>query len=188
MLFGSNFTVEFIQTRGQDSQVVSVQKARRVADCKNARRQACYSEIIERKQVKRSPSGKNERNSGDPANFSSQQSSEMQIGGHALGPARASLWLSIVSSLVGGGWKVRDIGDGSLIHPDLFVLTLIQWTLASRFPFTAKRTPNTQSCHELTRARAGSPRLLSFASNALSGGPLRTRLRHDARRRTRLIL
>jgi len=47
--------------------------------CKNTGRQACYSEIIERQQVKRTPSGKYGENSGDPVLFWSDQSSKMQI-------------------------------------------------------------------------------------------------------------
>src|SRR5260370_29390708 len=62
---------------------------------KNTRRQECYSETIERRQVKRAPSGKYGENRGDPVHFSTHQSSEMQIGDHALGPARASQRLSI---------------------------------------------------------------------------------------------
>jgi hypothetical protein len=58
--------------------------------CKNAGRQERYSEIIGRTQVNRPPSHKYGENSGDPVHFSSTQSSELQIGDHALGPARAS--------------------------------------------------------------------------------------------------
>ena len=67
--------------------------ARRIR--KNARRQACYSETIERKQVERTQSGKYGENSGDPAYFWSHQSPETQIGVHAPGPARALQCLSI---------------------------------------------------------------------------------------------
>ena len=63
--------------------------------CKNTGRQECCSEIIERRQVKRAPSGKYGENPGEPMHFSSHQSSEMQIGDHALGPDRASQHLSI---------------------------------------------------------------------------------------------
>ena len=41
------------------------------------------------------PSGKYGENPGDPMRFSSHQSSELQIGDHAFGPARASQRLSI---------------------------------------------------------------------------------------------
>jgi hypothetical protein len=62
---------------------------------RNTRRQECYSETIERTQVNRPPSDKHGENSGDPVHFSSTQSSELQIGDHALVPARASQRLSI---------------------------------------------------------------------------------------------
>ena len=63
--------------------------------CKNTGRQECYSETIERTQVIRPPSDKYGENSGDPVHFSSTQSSEMQIGDHALGRVGASQRLSI---------------------------------------------------------------------------------------------
>src|SRR6266851_2468568 len=57
--------------------------------------QECYSETIERTQVNRPPSDKYGENSGDSVHFWSHQSSEMQIGDHALGPDRASQCFSI---------------------------------------------------------------------------------------------
>jgi len=39
--------------------------------CKNTRRQECYSETIERRQVKCAPSGKYGENHGDPAHLTS---------------------------------------------------------------------------------------------------------------------
>jgi len=63
--------------------------------CENTRRQECYSETIERRLVKRAPSGKYGENHGDRVHFSSHQSEEMQVGDHALGSARASQCLSI---------------------------------------------------------------------------------------------
>jgi hypothetical protein len=62
---------------------------------KNTGRQERYSEAIERRQVKRALAGKYGGNHGDPVHFSSHRSSEMQIGGHALGSAHASQCLSI---------------------------------------------------------------------------------------------
>ena len=43
----------------------------------------------------RAPSGKYGENHGDPVHFWSYQTSEKQIGDHALGPARASQCLSV---------------------------------------------------------------------------------------------
>jgi hypothetical protein len=43
----------------------------------------------------RAPSGKYGENHGDPVHFRSHQTSEMQIGDHALGRARASQCLSV---------------------------------------------------------------------------------------------
>ena len=57
---------------------------------KNTGRQECYSETIEQRQVKRAVSGKYGENHGDPVHSSPHQSSEIEIGDHALGPARAS--------------------------------------------------------------------------------------------------
>jgi hypothetical protein len=62
---------------------------------RNMRRQACYSETIERTQVNRPPSDKYGDDSGDPMHFSFTQSSKMQIGDHVLVPARPLQRLSI---------------------------------------------------------------------------------------------
>jgi hypothetical protein len=58
--------------------------------CKNMRRQECYAESIERREVKRALFGKYGENSGDLTHFSPYRSSEMQISNHAPGSARAS--------------------------------------------------------------------------------------------------
>jgi hypothetical protein len=92
-------------------------------------RQECYTEIIERREVKRALFGQYGGNSGDTVHFSSHQSSMMRIGDHAPGPdQRFTKFLNLRSKspvdnrrcLIQG---IHDLGTHKSLSRWIFVCT-----------------------------------------------------------------